>query len=196
MRSRPTTRSLINGAGLFVSGLVAGAAIASWASSPSRVAIREGTTLVSFLPETVMSLAYATPEGITTAQRSVPGAPFEVLSTFADGRPAQRCSASTNMEGHLDKLARLTARRSLSLEQREGEFPVQLGVFDVRDSVIGEPAGPVLVFTNKSRTAVAVILDGRAAEVTLQPAELEGLKMACAGVSAKARRSPQPGNRG
>jgi hypothetical protein len=144
-----------------------------------RLDVREGATLVSFLPDAVMSLTYATQSGITTAQRSVPGAPFQVLSTFADGRPAQRCSASADMGGRLGALAALTARRSLSLGQREGEFPVQLGVMEVRDSVIGEPSGPVLVFTNKTRTAVAVILDGRTAEVTLQAAEFGWLETAC-----------------
>jgi hypothetical protein len=183
MQSRFLKRSLIKGAGLFLSGLAAGAAIASWASSPSRVDIHEGSTLVSVLPEAVLSLAYATPEGITTAQRSVAGPRFEVLATFADGRPAQHCSASADMQGRLDQLARLTVRRSLSLEQREREFPVQLGVFEVRDAVIGEPSGPVLVFTNQRRTAVAVMFDGRAAELTLHLAALEGLKTVCPRVS-------------
>jgi hypothetical protein len=181
MRARPATRPLIFGVALLFSGLVAGAAIASWASAPSRADIREGATLVSYLPEAIMSLTYATPGGMFTAQRSVPGAPFQVLSTFADGRPAQRCSASADMEGRLDKLATLTARRRLSLEQRGSEFPVQLGVIDVRDSVIGEPAAPVLVFTNKNRTAIAVIVDGNAAEVTLQPAALGWLEAICSG---------------
>jgi hypothetical protein len=49
--------------------------------------------------------------------------------------------------------------------------------------VIGEPSGLVLVFTNKSRTSVSVILDGAAAEVTLQVGELEWLKTACSGLS-------------
>jgi hypothetical protein len=60
---------------------------------------------------------------------------------------------------------------------------VPLGVIAVRDTVIGEPSGLVLVFTNKSRTSVSVILDGAAAEVTLQVGELEWLKTACSGLS-------------
>lgn len=181
MRSRLAARPLIFGVAMFLSGLAAGAAIASWASAPSRADIREGSTLVSFLPEAIMSLTYATPKGMTTAQRSTPGTPFHVLSTFANGLPAQRCTAPADMEGQLDKLATLTARRRLSLEQRASEFPVQLGVVEVRDSVIGEPAGPVLVFTNKNRTAIAVIVDGNAAEVTLEPAALQKLEVICSG---------------
>jgi hypothetical protein len=184
MGSRLTARPLVVGAGLFVSGLAVGAAIVAWASSPSRAEIREGGTLMSVLPETVMSLAYASPGATTTAQRSVPDTPFQILSTFADGRAAQRCSALADLEGRLDKLATLTARRGLSLEQRASEFPVQLGIIEVRDAVIGEPASPVLVFTNKNRTALAVVLDGRAAEVTLQAAELQWLETACSGSSS------------
>lgn len=157
-----------------------GAALASWASAPAHVAIREGDTLASYLPDAVMSLTYATSNGITTAQRSMPGAPFEMLATFADGRPVQRCSVSADIDGHLGGLTTLTALRGLSRQQRENEFPVQLGIVDVRDAVVGEPPIPALVFTNKERTAVAIILDGVAAEVTLRTAELDGLRTACA----------------
>lgn len=183
MRSRPRPRSLIFGAGLFVAGLAVGAALASWASAPARVAVREGATLASYLPDAVMSLTYTTSDGMTTAQRSTPGAPFEVLTTLADGRPAQRCRLSADMDGHLGELTELTARRSLSLEQRESEFPVQLGVIEVRDTVIGEPFGPVPAFANKSRIAVAIVVDGRAAEVTLRTAALDWLKTICPGSS-------------
>jgi hypothetical protein len=134
MRSLLHIRPLIYGAALFVAGLAVGTSLASWASASSHIEVQEGTTLVSSLPEAVMSLTYATPEGMTTAQRSVPGAPFQILSTFADGQPAQRCGASADMEGRLDKLTTLTARRSLSPEQRGSEFPIQLGVIEVRDS--------------------------------------------------------------
>jgi hypothetical protein len=181
MRSLLRIRPLIYGTALFVVGLAMGTSLAGSASATSHIEVQGGTTLVSFLPEAVMSLTYATPKGMTTAQRSIAGAPFQVLSTFADGQPAQRCTTSAGMEGRLDKLATLTARRSLSLEQRGKEFPVQLGVIEVRDSVIAEPAGPVLVFTNKNRTAIAVIVDGNAAEVTLEPAALQRLEAICHG---------------
>jgi len=181
MRFRLTARPLLAGAGLFASGVIAGAAMAAWASSPKRVDIREDSVLVSVLPETVMSLSYASRRGTTTAQRSVPRAPFHILSTFSDGRAAQRCGVSADLDGRLDKLATLTARRGLSLGQRESEFPIQLGVIEIRDAVIGEPGSPVLVFTNKDRTAVAVMLDGRAAEVTLRATELTWLEAVCSG---------------
>jgi len=185
MRSWLATRPLIYGAGLFISGLAVGAALASWASTSAHLDIREGATLVSVLPEAVMSLSYATPRGMTTAQRSAAGAPFQILSTFADGRPAQHCSTASDLGGRLDKLSTLTARRNLSLTQRENEFPVQLGVIEVRDAVIGEPSGPMLVFTNKNRTTVAVMMDGRAAELTLDAAKLDWLGTACSHLTNK-----------
>lgn len=64
------TRPLIIGAGLFAVGLVVGAALASRMSTSADVAIREGDTLASYLPDAVMSLTYATPAGMTTVQRS------------------------------------------------------------------------------------------------------------------------------
>lgn len=48
---------------------------------------------------------------------------------------------------------------------------MQLGIVDVRDAVIDEPPIPALVFTNKERIAVAIILDDVAAEVTLRTAK-------------------------
>lgn len=179
MRSPIRIRPLIYGASLFLAGLAVGTAIASWASAPTHIVVHEGATLVSVLPEAVLALSYASPTGMTTAQRATAGTPFHVLSTFADGRPVERCITPADMEGQLNKLTTLIARRELSLQQREAEFPVQLGVIEVRDAMIAEPSGPVLVYTNKNRTAVAVILDGRAAEVTLQPAELRWLETAC-----------------
>jgi hypothetical protein len=181
-------RPLIFGAGLFIAGVAVGAGLAGWA--PSRVDgnIRKGATLMSILPESVMSLTYATSLGMTTAQRSAPDVPFQILSTFADGRPVQRCStAAADMGELLDDLVTLTARRGLSLEERASEFPIQLGVIEVRDSTIAEPSGPVLVFTNKDRTAVAVIVDGHAAEVTLEAAKFEWLETACSGRSLQAK---------
>jgi hypothetical protein len=183
-------RPLILCAGVFLAGVTVGTGLAGWASSHVDGNIRKGATLMSLLPESVMSLTYATSLGTTTAQRSAPNAPFQILSTFADGRPVQRCStAAADMGERLDDLATLTARRGLSLEQRASEFPIQLGVIEVRDSTIAEPSGPVLVFTNKDRTAIAVIVDGHAAEVTLLAAKLEWLETACSGRSLQAKYS-------
>lgn len=184
MRSVRHIRTLVIGAALFIAGLAAGAALTGWASALTQVELRNGDTLASFLPDGVLSLTYATPGGIATIQRSVPGRAFQVLSTFADGRPAQRCTLSAALEGRLENLTTLTARRSISLHQRERDFPVQLGVLEVVDTVIGEPPGPMLVFINRDRTAIAVVVEGSAAEVTLKDEDLQWLKNACANALA------------
>jgi hypothetical protein len=180
MRSARGIRPLATRAGVFVAGLVLGGALSSWASTPTQLNIREGDTLASFFPNDVMALTYATPSGTTTVQRSTPGARFDVLSTFPNDRPAQRCTSSADLEGHLENLTTLTAHRGISLEQREREFPVQLGVIALQDTVIGEPPDPILVFANKDRTAIAVIVEGSAAEVTLKGEDLQWLEQTCA----------------
>jgi hypothetical protein len=183
MRFFASMRSFLAGAGLFGVGLfgvgmaVGNALMASPAPPPARV--HAGDTLAGFMPDEVMSLTYTTPWGRTTAQRSAPGASFQLLSTFAQGRPAQRCTASPQMTGRLADLSVLTARRALSLQEREQEFPVLLGVIEIRDGAISDPRAPVLAFANRTRTAVAVVLAGRAAEVALPVAELRWFETAC-----------------
>jgi hypothetical protein len=172
MRSLLRIRPLIYGTALFVAGVAVGTSLAGWASAPSHIEVQEGTTLVSYLPEAVMSLAHATLGSLTAAQQSVPGALFQVLSTFADGRPAQRCSASTDIEGRLDKLATLTARRSLSFEQRRSSCGSLMS--RIRSSV--NQSGRCWC-SRTTKDAIAVIVDGYTAEVTLQPASIDGSKL-------------------
>lgn len=177
-----TIRPFLIGAGLFAAGIAAGTRLLA-SPAPPHASIHAGDTLAGFMPDEVMSLTYTTPWGQTTAQRSASNAAFQMLSTFALGRPAQHCTASPEMTGRLADLSVLTAKRELSLKQREQEFPVLLGVIDIRDSVISEPSEPVLAFANRAQTAVAVVLAGRAAEVTLPAAQLAWLETACEGRS-------------
>jgi hypothetical protein len=179
-------RPLLIGAGLFAAGLAAHAALAPSPAQP-QAGIRAGATLAGFMPDEVMSLTWVTSWGMTTAQRSVTSAAFQMLSTFADGRTAQHCTASPDMAGRLAELSVVTAKRALSPAQREREFPALLGVMAIRDAAISESGGPVLVFTNLDRTAVAAVRDGRAAEVTLPAAELRWLETACAQAPAAAQ---------
>jgi len=170
---------LIAGAGLFAAGMIAGAALAPRVLAPAPVAVKRGDTLAGFAPDTILSLSYTTRNGMTTLQRSSRGARFHVQSTFADERPAQRCTAPADLAGHLARFAELKAGRGLAREQRDREFPVQLGVLDIRDKVGGEPPVSVVVFANLDQSSVAVTLEGYASEVSLPIAALRWLEKAC-----------------
>jgi hypothetical protein len=176
-----TTRTFLAGIALFTVGIAVGNAVTP-SPAPPHPAIQSGATLAGFMPDEVMSLTYTTPWGRTTAQRSTSNAAFQILSTFALGRTAQRCSASPEMTGHLAELSVVTAKRGLSLTEREQAFPMLLGRLEIRDSAISDPTEPVLVFANRTRTAVAVVLGGPAAEVTLPVAELGWFETACEGL--------------
>jgi hypothetical protein len=171
-------RLAIAGAGLFAAGMAVKAPLMA-PPAPSHASVHAGDTVAGFMPDEVMSLTYTTSWGRTTAQRSGAGAAFQILSTFALGRPAQHCTASPQMAGHLAGFPVLTARRELSPRQREQEFPMLLGVLDIRDSSTSDPPEPVQVFANGPRTAVAVVVNGQAAEVTLPAAEPQWFETAC-----------------
>ena len=172
-------RLLAAGAGLFAAGMIAGAALAPRVLAPAPVAVARGDTLAGFAPDAILALTWSTRSGMTTLQRSSRGARFHVLSTFADERPAQRCTLPSDLGGHLARFAEWKARRGLSREQRDREFPVQLGVLDNRDNVSGEPAVSALVFVNQDQSALAVMLEGYAGEVVLPVTELRWLDRAC-----------------
>jgi hypothetical protein len=172
-------RALAAGCGLFAAGIVLGAVLAPRVLAPAPVTVARGTTLASFAPEAILSVTYATRSGITTLQRAARGTRFHVQSTYADERPPQRCTVPADLAGHLVRFAEMKARRGLSREQRDREFPLQLGVLDIRDNVTGEPAVSVLVFANRAQSALAVALEGYAGEVILPVSELRWLERAC-----------------
>jgi hypothetical protein len=176
-------RLLLAGTALFTVGIAIGNAVTP-SSAPPHPAIQAGATLAGFMPDEVMSLTYTTPWSRTTAQRSTTNAAFQILSTFALGRTAQRCTASPEMAGRLAELSVVTAERELSPAEREQAFPMLLGRLEIRDSAISDTTEPVLVFANRTRTAVAVLLGGRAAEVTLPAGELGWFETACEGVTS------------
>ena len=182
---------LFAGAGLFAAGMIAGAALAPRVLAPAPVAVGRGDTLAGFTPDTILSLTWATRSGMTTLQRSSRGARFHVQSTFADERPAQHCSAPADLGGHLARFAEWKARRGLSSEQRDREFPVQLGVLDIRDNIIGEPAVTALVFANGDQSLLAVAMEGYAGEVILPVTELRWLERACDTLATSSEPAPE-----
>jgi hypothetical protein len=186
MRSLALDRSrrLFAGCGLFAIGMIAGAALAPRVLAPAPVAVGRGDMLAAFAPDRILSVTYASRSGITTAQRANPGTRFHVQSTYADERPVRRCTAPADLAGHLARFAEMRARRGLSPDQRGREFPVQLGVLDIRDNVMGQPAVSVLVFANRDQSALAVVLEGYAGEVMLPVSDLRWLETACDMVAA------------
>jgi len=173
------TQLLAAGCILFAAGMIAGAALAPRVLAPAPVAVARGDALATFAPDAILALTYATRNGITTLQRASRGARFHVQSTYADDTPVQRCTAPADLAGHLARLADMKARRGLSPDQRGRDFPVQLGVLDIRDNAVGEPAVSLQVFANREQSALAVILDGYSGEVILPAAELRWLERAC-----------------
>lgn len=172
-------RLLAAGAGLFAAGMIAGAALAPRVLAPAPVAVSRGDTLAGFAPDAILVLTWATRNSMTTLQRSSRSARFHVQSTFADESPAQRCTAPADLGGHLARFVELKARRGLSHEQRAREFPVELGVLDIRDNVTGEPAVSATMFANPERSALAITLAGYAGELVLPIAELRWIEQAC-----------------
>lgn len=190
MPSLHSKRLYIAGCGLFALGIVVGAALAPRVLAPAPVTVDRGVTLAHFAPDAILSVTYTTRSSMTTAQRSNRGARFHVQSTFADERPVQHCSAPADLAGHLVRFADLKARRGLSFEQRDREFPFQLGVLDIRDNATGEPAASAVLFANRDGSSVAVTLEGYAGEVVLPVAELRWLEQACDTVALSEEPAP------
>lgn len=162
-------------------GLAAGYVVA-YTDINKRVDSVPGTEYMSVPEEEVRFFSYASDAMTLTAQRPRSGAPFVAQATFTDERPAQRCNVSADLAGQLYAFSHLILKRSLSLDERGEEFPVFLGVLDIRDQVSPEFFGPMLVFTNKQRTSVAVIFQWNAAELTIPLAAFKKLEAGCAGL--------------
>ena len=148
------------------------------------IAIAPGSTLVSMADDTVSYLSFTSKAWAFTAQRSRAGGDYLVQATFADGRPAQQCTAAANLNGLLANFTELTARRALAHPtQSLAEFPVDMGFLDVRTANI-EPQEPLLLATNREGNALAVKTYGYAAEITLPVAVIRTLEQGCPAVTA------------
>jgi hypothetical protein len=144
-----------------------------------------GSTVVDRSPDSVLLLSYSTSAMIVTAQRSRAGAPFAIQATFADGRPMQRCTGSPDLSKQLAIFSSLVAKREISYDQREAQFPIQLGVLDVRDAMMSDPDEPMLVFTNPTRSAVAFIFQGYVVELTIPVSAFTSLQQGCATLASR-----------
>ena len=167
---------------VFSTGLLAG-----YLLDTVRVALQDhdispGSTIDEQSPAGIRLISLTTKELTVTAQRSLDGSPFEMQTTFSDGRPSQHCKAPPNL---IQPFASIVAKREITFEQRDKDFPVQIGVLDIRNVILPEPAGPILVFTNAKHNAVAYIRDGYAVEVIIPFATLKALEHGCSIPAAK-----------
>jgi hypothetical protein len=119
-----------------------------------------------------------------TAQRSIRGADFTVQATFVGGRPAQRCTAPPDLAGQLSTFSSLVAKREISVEERDKEFPVHVGNLTVQ-AWGEEPNYPVMVFTNRTGTSIAFIFDRYVAELTIPLGVFKRLETGCAAFGRK-----------
>lgn len=99
----------------FVFGLALGVGLTSWLTKQGSVFRAEapspGQEVFGVADEEVLSLTYNTERLTFTAQRSRPNDRFAVQVTYSDGKAAQQCIASPNLEGHLPTLTKLVVKR-------------------------------------------------------------------------------------
>lgn len=175
---------------LAVAALVGGYALGhAGMEAPDDARITPGT--VSGIAADHVSLLTFTGNGMTfTAQRSQTGGEFLVQLTYADGRPAQHCIASSNLSGRLANLSSFEAKRQLSFEERGKQFPVHLGNLFVQDSG-REPGNVLMIYTDEQGSSIAGVFDRYAAELVVPPAAFKWLDKGCA-TFAKASRDAIP----
>lgn len=88
------------------------------------------------------------------------------------------CQLPSDLSGNLQPFTHITARRALSVNERELQFPIHLGSLLVQ-TFSTEPDAPIMVFTNRSGDAVAFIADYYRAEVTVPIAVFRRLDRGC-----------------
>ncbi len=138
------------------------------------------TEAISIFEDEVMSVVFRTNEMTFAAQRSKPGAAFAVQVTYADGRPAQQCHASSNLAGRLAVYSTITAKHSLqSQQQAERDFPILLGTLELRDRIENEPNPVIRLRASSDRKAMAALYENVAIEVTNPVSAFAGLEKAC-----------------
>lgn len=161
--------------GGIVGGYVLGYAHTTKQHTPT---ITPGIAFSGIADDSVAMLSFIGERMTFTAQRSTQGNEFAVQATFSDGRPTQRCTASADLSGQLRALSTYIAKRQVSFQERDEDFPIHLGNLIVQP--LGEePSNPMMVFTDKHHTSVAVIFDRYAAELTIPPAAFSRLENGC-----------------
>lgn len=166
----------------FAAGLACGAlGFMLLAQRPSGLAnVEPGTVAVGILEDEVMSVTFRTDKMTLTAQRSKPAASFAVQVTYADGRPAQQCQASSSLAGQLAAYATITTKRQLqSRQQAQKDFPIKVGTLELRDRMEDEPTIVIQLRASPDRRALAALYESDAVEVTNSGSAFTALEDGC-----------------
>lgn len=129
----------------------------------------------------VRSFTYLTISMTLTAQRSKSGEPLAIQVTYADNRPPQHCTSSTDLGGVLSSFSLSKVKKQFNPKEIKSMYPVSLGYIEVKDPVIGEPSAFWEIFTTNDHSAAVVVVKRRAAAFEIiSPTALKKLEAGCA----------------
>lgn len=148
--------------------------------------IEAGDELQTIASDQVTTLSFANDQFAFTAQRSKLDGNFNVLVTFSDGRPARSCTMSSDLGSRLSEFVRITAKKGLSVDEREHFFPAHVGNFSLQ-TFGSEPVPIMSIYADADRRRTAVISSEYLAEVETPLSAFEKLEMGCGAGSGKSR---------
>ncbi len=158
-------------------GLLGGVVLHATSTS-SRSTVEPHSELQSVSLDHVQVMIFASDKMTLTAQRSVIGGPLEVTATYADGTATQHCTGGSDLGGRLLPLAHITAKRGLTVNERERMFPTYVGQFSLL-TFGQENDGPVTVFSSTTGNAVAFVATEYITEVAVPLVTFQRLGKAC-----------------
>jgi hypothetical protein len=169
---------------VFFAGLIAGV---TWTtlnyegviSSSSSYDVEPDSEILSLAESDIKLIYYRSDALILTAQRARQNDQFSVQINYTDGRNPRQCLASSDLAGQLSLLSKYTAKRQLQLEQAKIEFPKQLGIVEIRNSMYAEMPSPMEFRSTLDRKSIAMLSDGHAAEVTTKIDLFNKLEAGC-----------------
>lgn len=142
------------------------------------VEFEAGAPIVPHEDDDVMVIGFSNDTVDVTAQRSASGAPFSILVTYRSGKKPRHCIRPKDLDGLLDPLARIVARRTVPLPGFPETWPTELGLLEIKRGAVDFISWPVVVRQARDGRIAVKIYDS-AAEVDLDPRVLEKLQRLC-----------------
>lgn len=170
-------RSLVYATLLLIAGAAGGIVWSEYGSSAAS-AIASGEVLQSTDSDYVRMLSFSNAKYTFTAQRSISGGKFDLLFTPAATEVSVHCQLPSDLSRALQPFTHITARRTLSVKEREGQFPIHLGNLLVQ-TFSTEPDASIMVFTNHAGDAIAFIAEHYRAEVAVPISAFRRLDRGC-----------------